>query len=144
MNIVSKTARKEIVAALRVRYGKATKLEKGQILGEFTAVSGHHRKHAIRLLSSIMKVPVKTVRASGRVYDEAVKTALTILWEAADRICGKRLKAAIPNLIRALEKHGHLQLDPGVRKLVRPRLTGCSRRCAKVRVPAGGGMRKSG
>lgn len=118
MNIVSKTARKEIVEALRARYGKATKLEKGQILGEFTAVSGHHRKHAIRLLSSLMKVPVKTVRASGRVYDEAVKTALTILWEAADRICGKRLKAAIPNLIRAMEKHGHLQLNPEVRKLV--------------------------
>lgn len=118
MNIVSKTARKEIVEAVRARYGKATKLEKGLILGEFTAVSGHHRKHAIRLLSSLMKVQVKTVMASRRVYDEAVKTALTIIWEAADRICGKRLKAAIPNLIRAMEKHGHLQLDPGVRKLV--------------------------
>jgi hypothetical protein len=56
--------------------------------------------------------------ASRRVYDEAVKTALTIIWEAADRICGKRLKAAIPNLIRAMEKHGHLQLNPEVRKLV--------------------------
>lgn len=118
MNTVSKTARKEIVEALRARYGKATKLEKGLILGEFTAVSGYHRKHAIRLLSSMMKVPVKTVVASRRVYDEAVKTALTILWEAADRICGKRLKPAIPNLIRAMEKHGHLHLDLAVRKLV--------------------------
>ena len=118
MNTVSKTARKEIVEALRARYEKATKLEKGLILGEFTAVSGYHRKHAIRLLSSMMKVPVKSVLSSRRVYDEAVKTALTILWEAADRICGKRLKAALPNLIRAMEKHGHLQLDPAVRKLV--------------------------
>jgi hypothetical protein len=118
MNIVSKTARKEIVEALRARYGKAPKLEKGLILGEFTSVSGYHRKHAIRLLSSMMKVPMQTVMASRRVYDEAVKTALTILWEAADRICGKRLKPAIPNLIRAMEKHGHLQLDPTVRKLV--------------------------
>jgi hypothetical protein len=41
MNIVSKTARKEIVEALRARYGKATKLEKGLILGEFTAVSSY-------------------------------------------------------------------------------------------------------
>src|ERR1022692_966159 len=118
MNTVSKTARKEIVQALRVRYGRATKFEKGLILGEFTAVSGYHRKHAIRLLSSLMKVPVKTVMASRRVYDEAVKAALTIIWEAADRICGKRLKAAIPNLIRAMEKHGHLHLDPAIRKLV--------------------------
>jgi hypothetical protein len=118
MNIVSKTARKEIVEALRARYGQASKLEKSLILGEFTAVSGYHRKHAIRLLSSLMKVPVKTMVAGRRVYDEAVKAALVIIWEAADRICGKRLRAAIPNLIRAMEKHGHLQLDPAVRTLV--------------------------
>jgi hypothetical protein len=118
MNIVSKTARKEIVEALRARYGQASKLEKSLILGEFTAVSGYHRKHAIRLLRSLMKVPVRTMVAGRRVYDEAVKAALVIIWEAAGRICGKRLKAAIPNLIRAMEKHGHLQLDPAVRKLV--------------------------
>lgn len=104
MNIVSKTSRKEIVEALRARYGKASKFEKGLILGEFTAVSGYHRKHAIRLLRSLMKAPLKALGASQRVYDEAVKTALTILWEAADRICGKRLKPAIPNLIRAMGK----------------------------------------
>jgi hypothetical protein len=118
MNIVSKTARKEIVEALRARYGQASKLEKSLILGEFTAVSGYHRKQAIRLLRSLMKVPVRTRVAGRRVYDEAVKAALVIIWEAAGRICGKRLKAAIPNLIRAMEKHGHLQLDPAVRKLV--------------------------
>ncbi|HZM02726.1 MAG TPA: hypothetical protein VFC44_06855 [Candidatus Saccharimonadales bacterium] len=115
---MSKTARKEIVEALRERYGQASKLEKSLILGEFTAVFGYHRKHAIRLLSSLLKVPVKTMVAGRRVYDEAVKAALVILWEAADRICGKRLKAAIPDLIRAMEKHWHLQLDPAVRKLV--------------------------
>jgi hypothetical protein len=57
MNIVSKTARKEIVAALRARYEKATKLEKGLLFGELTAIAGYHRKHAIRLLSSMMKAP---------------------------------------------------------------------------------------
>lgn len=118
MNTVSKVARKEIVEALRSRYGRASKVEKSLILGEFIAVSGYHRKHAIRLLRSVPEVPVKRARESRRVYDEAVKAALVILWEACDRICGKRLKAAIPNLIRALEKHGHLQLDPVVRQRV--------------------------
>lgn len=65
------------------------------ILGEFTAVSGYHRKHTIRLMSSPLTERVKTEGASGRVYGEAVKTAFVIIWEAADRICGKRLKAAI-------------------------------------------------
>jgi hypothetical protein len=35
-----------------------------------------------------------------------------MLWEAGDRICGKRLKALIPVLIDAMERHGQLDLDP--------------------------------
>ena len=40
---------------------------------------------------------------------------LILLWEAADRICGKRLKALVPTLLDAMEKHGHLRLATGVR-----------------------------
>jgi hypothetical protein len=49
-------------------------------------------------------------RPRGRLYDEAVHQALTVLWETADRICGKRLV-----LIEAMERHGHLQLAAVVR-----------------------------
>ena len=38
-----------------------------------------------------------------------------MIWEAADRICGKRLKAAMPHLLESMERHGHLALDPEVR-----------------------------
>lgn len=55
-----------------------------------------------------------------RIYDEAVGQALGVLWEASDRICGKHLAALLPVLIPALERHGHLCLDPTVReKLLR-------------------------
>jgi hypothetical protein len=118
METISKTARKEIVEALRTRYAKASKLEKGKILGEFTAVSGYHRKHAIRLLSASLEVRAKNEIESERIYDEAVKAALIVIWEAADRICGKRLKAAIPDLVGAMEKYGHLKLDPEIRQKV--------------------------
>ena len=50
-----------------------------------------------------------------RIYNEAVRQALGLLWEAADRICGKRLKALLPVLIESMERHGHLRLDPVVR-----------------------------
>jgi Integrase core domain len=53
-----------------------------------------------------------------RTYSKAVREALIILWEAADRICGKRLKASLPALISAMERHGHLALDPNVRQLL--------------------------
>jgi hypothetical protein len=116
METVSKTARKEIVEAVRTRYEQASKLEKGAILSEFTAVSGYHREHAIRLLNPQAEVLVKGMIEGGRVYDEAVKAALVLIWETADRIGGKRLKAAIPHLVNAMEKHGHLNLDAEVRK----------------------------
>jgi hypothetical protein len=50
------------------------------------------------------------------VYDEAVREALTVLWEAADRICGKRLHKVIAGLLDAMERHGHLHLEAEVRQ----------------------------
>ena len=40
-------------------------------------------------------------RGRHRIYDEAVVTALTIIWEAADRICGKRLKAILSTFVES-------------------------------------------
>ena len=51
-----------------------------------------------------------------RIYDEAVREAVIVAWEATDRICGKRLKAALPHLVESMERHGHLDLDPEVRE----------------------------
>jgi len=118
MGTISKPARKEIVRALRTRYQSASKLEKGRILSEFVAVSGYHRKHAIRLMHYTVPPVGEPVIRSARVYNEAVKSALILMWEAADRICGKRLKAAIPTLMQSMERHKHLELDPEVRRRV--------------------------
>jgi hypothetical protein len=49
------------------------------------------------------------------VYDAAVREALIVLWEASDRICGKRLQPLLPMLVSALERHGHLTLESTVR-----------------------------
>ena len=40
---------------------------------------------------------------------------MIVIWEAADRICGKRLKAAMPHLVESMERHSHLALDKEVR-----------------------------
>jgi hypothetical protein len=40
------------------------------------------------------------------------------MWEASDRICGKRLKAILPELLDAMERHGHLSLDREVKRRV--------------------------
>jgi hypothetical protein len=108
------TTRKELVAALQLRYGSATFGDRIRILDEFVALTGYHRKHAIRLLREEPGA-AKGTRERNRLYDEAVRQALTVLWEAADRVCGKRLKALIPKLVDAMERHGHLDLDPAVK-----------------------------
>ena len=111
---ISKMAKQEIVATIRDRYQQSSKKEKSRILDEFTAITGHHRKHGIRLLSQLGG-EVREQVVGRRIYDEAVREAVIVVWEASDRICGKRLKAALSNLVDSMERHGHLELDPEVK-----------------------------
>ena len=145
-------AKQELLATIRDRYQESSKKEKGRILDEFMAVTGHHRKHGIRLLAQTGYDAGKSPVVKGRrIYDEAVREAVIVIWEAADRICGKRLKAALPNLVESMERHGHLDLDPQVRRrllaasastldrLLKPiRATAGSRRKRRKRPSMGG------
>jgi hypothetical protein len=108
--------RDELVTAVAERYARSDRAERGRILDEFVAVTGHHRKHAMRLLRGGKTKAERGGQRRGRVYDAAVREALVVLWEASDRICGKRLRALLPVLIEAMERHGHLQLAPEVRQ----------------------------
>ena len=119
---VSQATRVELIGAVRDRYQAAARREKQQILDEFEAVTGYYRKHAIRLLSRKEGGSPRPRPARSRTYDEGVRQAVVVLWEASDRVCGKRLKSLIPTLVSALERHGHLQLDG----LVRERVFGAS------------------
>ena len=113
---LSRSARRELLAALRGRYRRSDKIDKGRILDEFTSLTGYNRSYATRLLGSASNTIVDPrERSSRRIYDEAVKESLIVLWEGSDRICSKRLKEILPSLIDSLERHGHLQLNPNVR-----------------------------
>ena len=101
---ISAQARKELIEALRQRYKEASKKGKTRILDEFVAVAGYHRKHAVRLLGGQNSECSRNPIVGRRIYDEAVVEALIITWEATDRICGKRLKAVLPDLVDAMER----------------------------------------
>jgi hypothetical protein len=106
---ISAMARRELLEAVSERYRKGSTHEKRRILDEFVALTGHHRKHAIHLLRTIPgKNELRKARSRSRVYDEAIRTALTVLWEASDRVGGKRLKPLVAVLVPALERHGHM------------------------------------
>lgn len=115
MRKVSMATRAELVDAVGERYRSADRRSKGRVLDEFVAVTGFHRKHAMRLLRAKRSAKPSGSRPERRIYDEAVRTALVVLWEASDRLCGKRMRPLIPILLEAMERHGHLDLAPEVR-----------------------------
>src|ERR1700736_3495004 len=111
---ISMGARREVVSAVAERYRPAKRAEKGRILDELCATTGWHRKHAVRALrqpETVMLGEVEASRERRRRYGATIKDALTALWEASDRVCGKRLKVMIPTLLPALERNGRLTLD---------------------------------
>ena len=109
------TTRKELTEAVGARYRQARARERTTILNEFVALTGYHRKHAIRVLAG-EHLQERPRAPRNRLYDEAVRQALIVLWEAGDRVCGKRLKPLVPILIDAMQRHGHLKLDPLVQE----------------------------
>lgn len=137
------TTRDELVAAIADRYRSSGRLEKGLILNEFVAVTKMHRKHAQRLLRAGKQGRRDRSRPHRRIYNDAVREALILIWEASDRICGKRLKCLIPGLIEAMERHGHLQLADEVRaRLLSMSAATIDRALREVREKAGGRHRR--
>ena len=102
---------KEYAEAIKVRYRKATKEEKGKILDEFTKASGLHRKAAIRLLNCCKPLLGKRRSGRPRLYGFVVVEALRDLWEASDRLCSKRLKPFLPEYISVMRRCGESKMS---------------------------------
>jgi hypothetical protein len=66
-------ARDELVAAVTDRYARGDRGERGRILDEFAAITGYHRKHAMRLLRVGQVNRRYGPRPGRRIYDEAVR-----------------------------------------------------------------------
>ena len=94
---ISKIAKQEIVATIRDRYQQSSKKEKSRILDEFTAITGHHRKHGIRLLSQLGG-EVREQVVGRRIYDEAVREAVIVIWGARTASAGSGSRRRCPPL----------------------------------------------
>src|SRR5215207_540953 len=143
---ISMGARREVLSAVAERYWSAGRMEKGRILDALCRTTGWHRKHAVRALRR--RVVEKTAeshaaRERKRRYGVTIKDALMALWEASDRVCGKRLVAMIPTLLPALEQHGRLQLSEGEQaQLLAVSAATIDRILGDVKVAAAGGRRR--
>ena len=139
-------ARREVVSAVTERYRSAKRAEKGRMLDALCATTGWHRKHAVRALRQHETVGpggVEAPRERRRRYGATIKDALTALWEASDRVCGKRLKVMIPTLLPALEQHGRLLLGQADRdRVLAISAATIDRLLIDVKVAASGGRRR--
>src|SRR5262245_9229427 len=117
---VTRTSLREYAAKQRERYQSATRAEKHRLLNEVVAVTGIHRKAAIRLLRRPPR-PRATPGPGGRprTYGPEVASAAEMLWQASGRIGAHRLHPFVPELLDRLLRWGELTLAPSVEKLVR-------------------------
>jgi len=107
------------LSAAAARYRSLSRTGKQLLLNELQALTGYHRKSLLRRLNQQPDQRQTSLRGQHRRrYGPEVAEALVPLWEASDRLCGKRLHALLPQLVESLEHHGHLQLEQSVRARV--------------------------
>jgi len=145
---VRQQSKHELVGAQQERYRRASRADKTQILDEFVAATGYHRKHALRLFRAGPPAPRTGHGGRPRRYDALVVGALREVAEASDWLCGKRLAPFLAELVPALAAEGALRLEPTVQE----RLVGMSaasidrhlRRFRLLRRPSGLSTTKPG
>src|SRR5205814_3022174 len=97
MNGVQQASRQDLARALAPRYAHASRLEKGQILDEFCAITGLTRKHTLVLLGNPpAEHPVSNRRGRPPSYGPAEVALLRVCWAALDGVCSKRLAPFLP------------------------------------------------
>ncbi len=117
---MTRASLREYAAVQRERYLRAPRAEKHRLLTEVVAVTGLHRKAAIRLLRRPLR-PATSRPRSGRPrrYGPAVAAAARLLSEATGHIGPHRWHPFLPELLDRLTRSGDVGVTPEVDKHLR-------------------------
>lgn len=116
---MTRASLREYAAVQRERYQQASRSAKHQLLDEMVAVTGMHRKAAIRLLRRPPRAAASPRPGRPRRYGAEVAAVAEVLWQASGRIGAHRLHPFVPELLDRLLQCGELSPAPTVDKLVR-------------------------
>lgn len=122
--------RKTVTKALAGQYRRTSKGAKGKLLDQFVEATEYNRRYAAWLLRHHgvrVEVLPKAVfegdaglracrRPRKKRYDEAAFAALKKIWVILDYMCGKRLKAALPDVLANLMATKELRIAQAVQK----------------------------
>jgi len=99
-------SKREYLAKMRWRYGQARGRQyKSRLIEELMAVCGYSRKHAIKVLKRRGRPRVLKKSGPKPIYaQEEIAVVLKGIWFGSDQLCGKRLKAALPEWLPHYEK----------------------------------------
>jgi hypothetical protein len=117
-HVMSKKSKDDLVKRTHPRYLQANRREKTRILDEFVSATGFHRKQAIRTLRKGIPEFRRERRGRKRKYTGESVRVLAEIWRICGCICGKRLQPFIPEMVKVLERHHELVLDPETKGLL--------------------------
>ncbi|MCK4246842.1 hypothetical protein KAX14_06375 [Candidatus Bipolaricaulota bacterium] len=103
---MTRTNLEELIEAVRPRYLKAKRMDKGRILDEFVGITGYRCKSAIRLLDHGRRPRSWDKRGRPRICTNEVKRALIHIWDICGLICSRRLHPFLPQIVEVLERGG--------------------------------------
>lgn len=114
-------SKKELIMAIKPRYLKTSKKDKGTMLDEFCASTGYNRKYATRILQAgydnnrIKRVGRKSRK---KKYDNDFLAVVVKIWELLEFPCGKRLKPNLISTVKSLIRHGEIKINNEIMKLL--------------------------
>ena len=116
---MSLTSKREALARVHGRYGRAGRAHKTLILQEFCAICGYHRKSALRLLNRPLRDGSPKRSGPRRTYEpDEVTPILKAVWLASEQLCSRLLKAALSEWLGHYERRGAPLGDSLRRKLL--------------------------
>lgn len=104
------TSRKELVQSLKQKYLNSDLITKTELIESVIQATGYSRKHVIYLFNHLAGKKSKPKARKKALSQEAFE-ALVFVWKVFHRICGKRLKPQLAELLANLESNRHLQLS---------------------------------